>query len=53
METLCTSLHDESQEYVEDMLENKLDFIYQFIDTNNNIINVRTLIMIPIIWSFL
>ena len=22
------------------MLENKLDFVYQFIDTNNNIINV-------------
>lgn len=32
--------YDESQEYVEDMLENKLDFVYQFIDTNNNIINV-------------
>ena len=32
--------YDESQEYVEDMLENKLDFVYQFIDMNNNIINV-------------
>lgn len=32
--------YDESQEYVEDMLENKLDFVYQFIDTDNNIINV-------------
>lgn len=32
--------HDKSQEYVEDMLENKLDFVYQYIDTNNNIINV-------------